>query len=85
MPRKLADELKDCGCQADSDVFRELVRELHSVMHPAWTDEELLYHPDDAKAFCGVVRRRAGSPGLPDDLILRTLVNRRKRNGVTKN
>jgi hypothetical protein len=58
--------------------FRETIIEMHAMMHPAWTDEELCFHPHDAICFCEAIRCRFQCGGLRDDLILRTLVNWRK-------
>lgn len=79
MAVKLCEELKALGCDWDADEFRALVRETHVVVHPAWTDEELLYHPYDAQRFAHIIRTRTGCQGLTDTLILRTLVNVRKQ------
>lgn len=80
MQRRLADELKSYGCDIDPDEFRDLTAEMLHNMHRAWTDEELLYHPYDALRYCAAIRARS-QDSLPDDLILRTLVNTRKRSG----
>ena len=77
MARKLETELRGCGCSMDADMFRDLVVERHTTMHPAWTEDELTCHPDDAKRFCEPVRGEVGSP-VPDHVILRTLLNARK-------
>ena len=74
---KLADELALYGSGADPEAFREVLQELHAIMHPAWTSEQLLYRPADALRFCEAVRARCG-PGLPDEAILRRLTNLRK-------
>ena len=74
----LKEELGRFGCDLDVAEFRDLLNELHGVMHPAWTDEELLFHPHDALRYCATVRCRTRCDGLPDSFILRTLVNNRK-------
>lgn len=77
MSRKLETELSDCGCEMDPKMFRDLVAERHVTMHPAWTEDELACHPDEAKEFCGVIRSEVGAI-VPDHVILRTLINARK-------
>lgn len=70
-------ELKQFGCDLTPDQFRDIVLGLRQAMHGTWTDEELLYHPYDALRFCAAVRARSRD-SLPDELVLRTLVNIRK-------
>lgn len=77
MSRKLEAELHDCGCSMDAKMFRDLIIERHATMHPAWTEDDLTCHPDDAKRFCTVIRGEAGN-NVSDYLILRTLLNTRK-------
>lgn len=74
---KLEAELKLYGCDQDAIQFNEIVGELHAVLHPSWTFEQLLYHPRDAAQYCEAVRARCGR-GLPDEMILRRLNNLRK-------
>lgn len=74
----LAKELESLGCKAGEDEFRDAVIEIHKVLHPAWSADELLCHPDTAKRYCDATRQRVGCP-VPDNLILRTLLNCRKR------
>lgn len=40
----------------------------------AWTIEELLLHPRDAIRFCDDVRHKHAYFDLPDDIILRSLL-----------
>jgi hypothetical protein len=44
----------------------------------AWTIDELLLHPREAALFCDQVRRKHGYYDLPDDVILRVIMTRRK-------
>lgn len=75
---KLEKELELYGSETDPGTFREVLQEVHAVMHPAWTAEQLLYHPRDAIRYCEAIRARAGQ-GLPDEMVLRRLNNIRKR------
>ena len=77
MSRKLETELRDHECSMDAIMFRDLVVERHATMHPAWTEDELTCHPDDAKTFCNTIRSETGGK-VPDHVILRTLLNARK-------
>jgi hypothetical protein len=76
--RKLAEDLKALGYDGGEDEFRDIVGEVFAVMHPSWTDEELMCEPRDAMRYCEAVRSRT-CQGIPDRLILRTLTNNRKR------
>ena len=77
-PMKLADELRLYGSGCDAGEFNNLIQELHAVMHPAWSIEDLCYEPRHAAIYCEAVRARAGS-GLPDRMIMKRLTNCRKR------
>jgi hypothetical protein len=46
-------------------------------MHPNWTVDDLVCHPDEAKAYCEQIRSEVGAP-VPDHVILRRLMNARK-------
>lgn len=70
--------LQTFGCDIDADEFRDLIQEVFSVMHPAWTDEDMLYHPRDAIRYCEAIRCRTDCDGLSDEFVLRSLVNIRK-------
>ncbi len=78
MSRKLEDELDEFGCEMDAGRFRELLEERKATTYPTWSIDELVCHPDEAKEFCVVIRTEANCAGLPDDLILRTLMNIRR-------
>jgi hypothetical protein len=53
------------------DVFAEVYRD-------AWTIDELCLHPREAARFCDDARRKHGFYDVPDDIILRSIMNRRK-------
>lgn len=80
-PIQLEKELPRYGCDIDPKEFREIILELKAVMTPHWTSEELLYHMDDVRQYVNAVRCRTQCVGLPDFLVLRTLINIRKRGG----
>jgi hypothetical protein len=77
MARRLETELAECGCSMDAKMFRDLVVERHGRMHTSWTEDDLVCHPDEAKAFCQTIRSEVGAE-VPDHVILRTLLNARK-------
>jgi transcriptional regulator with XRE-family HTH domain len=78
MSRRLEDELEQFKCSRDAGDFRELLEERKAVLAPNWSIDELVCHPDEAKNFCKTIRAEDGCGGLPDDLILRTLMNIRR-------
>ncbi len=84
MAINLALALADLDCDCDADEFRDILVELHAAICPSWTVDELLAHPRDALADCTAVRRRVGCSDLPDELILKSLTNARKRGRIRK-
>ena len=74
----LAARLKANGCSVPIDQSQDELEDLHSNLYQNWSVDELLLHPDDAKEFCNTIRRQTSFQGLPDDLILRCLISRRK-------
>lgn len=74
----LANELNEAGYGRHPDDYRVIVLEVFQARHSDWTDEELLYHPSLALEYCKAVNFESGVE-LPDRVILRTLVNCRKR------
>ena len=77
MARKLEVELVDAGCSLEPKKFIELLKERHASMHPNWTVDDLVCHPDQAKTYCDQIRSEIGAP-VPDHVILRRLMNARK-------
>ena len=60
------------------EVIDRLIDHFNEHYHGLLTIDELLLHPRDALAFCDLVRSRNGWIGLPDDMILRPIITRRK-------
>ena len=77
MARRLETELAECNCSMDAKMFRDLVVDRHKDMHPSWTEDDLVCHPDEAKAFCQVIRADV-SADVAEHVILKTLLNARK-------
>lgn len=59
------------------DLTEQMVDEFNSA-YRSWTIDELLVHPREATRFCDDVRRKFGYWDLPDDIILRVIMTRRK-------
>lgn len=78
MTRKLETELEECDCRLSPAEFRELLEERKATTSPTWTIDDLVCHPPEAMAFCEQIRAETSCPKLPDDLILRTLMNVRR-------
>ncbi|MBN2296347.1 MAG: hypothetical protein JXM70_28215 [Pirellulales bacterium] len=55
----------------------EMVEEFNSC-YRSWTIDELLLHPREAARFCEDTRRKFAYWDLPDDIILRVILNARK-------
>lgn len=75
---KIDAELRAAGCRLPRDEFYDLVEDARVALFPDWTQDELACHPHDALQFCEIVRIRAEAP-VPDSLIMRMMLNRRKR------
>lgn len=77
MAKTLKKELEECGCEMKPETFRKTVKTMHGHLFNGMTDERLLCNPHKALHLCGAVMGKAGMK-LPDELILRTLLNVRK-------
>lgn len=66
------------GCDLSIVDFQDRLVDILSEMFSSWSVDELMLHPRDALDYCTAVRRQISGPGLPDDLILRCLMARRK-------
>lgn len=78
MSRKLF-KPEDFGVAMDRDRFDEaIVDQFAETYRDACTIDELLLHPSEALRFCSDVRRRHGWFDVPDDIILRVVMTRRK-------
>jgi hypothetical protein len=67
------------GIEEDPEQFIDRLVDLMAEMYPACTVDELLLRPREAILFCDAVRHGTGYIDLPDDIILRPLLNRRKQ------
>ena len=67
------------GVNLEKAVFVDLmVDEFGATYRGVWTMDELCLHPREAARFCDDVRRKHGFFDLPDDIILRSIMTRRK-------
>ncbi len=81
MSRKTVDPTAH-GVDMDLEEFTDaLADEFNSTFRGMMTLDELLLHPREALEFCDRVRRSHGWFYVPDDIILRTLMKRRKNPG----
>lgn len=73
---------RDFGVDMDRDEFMDMmVEEFSTVYRGMWTIDELCLHPRDAMRFCDDVRHKHHWPDVPDDIILRSVMIRRKNPG----
>ena len=56
----------------------QMVDDFSDVYRDTWTVDELLLHPREAMRFCDEVRRKHSYYDVPDDIILRVIMTRRK-------
>jgi hypothetical protein len=67
------------GVPLGEEEFMDLmVEEFINFCHGNLTIDQLLVRPRSALHFCDVVRQKNGWFDLPDDVILRVIVTRRK-------
>ena len=75
---RLETQLKHLGFPGTADRFRNIVRQRYLAMFPFASDEEVLTSPTAmALPLVESVRQDVGLD-LPEDLILKTLINERK-------
>ncbi len=71
-------ELRAAGSSLTRAEFLGLVAQVHRTSFPAWTVDELLCQPREARRFCRLVRSKARAV-LPDRVIIKALLSLRKR------
>jgi len=69
---------RDYGVDLDRDAFTDQMCEDFSQQYSSWSFDELLLHPREALRFCDEVRHQHAYYDVPDDIILRAILNRRK-------
>jgi hypothetical protein len=70
-------EVKAVGYLAGQQNFYRDVENLQKKTYPGWTADELACHPHEALQFCQVVRRTIAL--VPDHLVMKALLNRRRQ------
>jgi hypothetical protein len=79
MPKpRHADLLKEMGCTASLDEFRDTLAAVKAEMFPDLTDEELAFTRDQAGDFVAEVKKRLNASKLTRVFVLRALVGLRK-------
>lgn len=76
---RLSKTLAEYGIDTDPEMFVDSLVERFQGMYPAFSIDELLVRPREALRFCDSVRCATGNYDLPDDVLLRPLLNRRKQ------
>lgn len=79
----LEQELESLGVASDPIEFNKTLLSIFNRMYPGWPVEHLQNHPSHAVKFVRAVRAELGAKQLPEEFIMRRLVNIRKR-GLTK-
>jgi hypothetical protein len=75
-------EPRDFGIDLDKPAFiDQMSEEFNSAYRGQWSVDELLLHPREAARFCDDVRHKHGYYDVPDDVILRVILQRRKSPG----
>src|SRR5436190_1388439 len=70
---------KDYGVDSEKDQFTDtMVEDFGEYTRGNLTIDELLLRPRTALHFCDTVRQKHGWYDLPDDIILRVILTRRK-------
>ena len=60
------------------DFTDQMVDDFSGIYRDMWSVDELLLHPRETVRFCDDVRRKHGYYDVPDDIILRVILGRRK-------
>jgi hypothetical protein len=75
----LEEQLKENGCEVPIRDFQDELEEAFQGQYSNFSIDSLLLNPTEALAFCqGVRRLRRDYATLPEELILRCLLARRK-------
>lgn len=72
----------DFGISVNKEEFTDqMVEAINSIYRGQWSVDELMLHPREAVRFCDQVRHQHGYYDVPDDIILRVILTRRKNPG----
>jgi hypothetical protein len=73
-------EPQDFGVNMTRDDFDDRICDAFNATYRGqWTIDEMLLHPAEAMRFCSDVRRSMNAYDVPDDIILRVILARRKQ------
>lgn len=79
MAQRIEPQLKEYGCDMSSNQYQIFVDGMFKEHSDYASVDEMVLHPDDAKAFCNIVRSQGKEfVALPDHLILKPLMAYRK-------
>lgn len=78
MKPRVADTLKQMGCEATVEEFRTALVETKAELFAGWSDEALIVTRDEAGAYCQAVRKKLNAPRLSRSFILTALIGVRK-------
>jgi hypothetical protein len=71
--------IEDFGIPGTTAEFTDLLAtSFNDKFHGEWTIDDLVQHPREAMMFCDRIREGLKNYNIPDDFILRSLMNRRK-------
>jgi hypothetical protein len=76
--KRQAQTFADHGVEEDAVLLIDRMTEIMQSLYPAYTIDELLLRPRHALLLCDAIRQATGYADLPDDIILRPILNRRK-------
>ena len=69
---------QEFGVDLNREQLTEKIVDEFNGCYRSWTIDELLLHPREAARFCDDIRRKYAYWDLPDDIILRVIITRRK-------
>lgn len=80
MAQRIEPQLKESGCDMSSGQFGSFVDDVFTEHFSDYTVDEMLLHPTVALEYCKTVREQGKEfAALPEHLILRSLINQRKK------
>lgn len=75
----LEEKLKENGCETPIGGFQDILEAVLQDKYSTFSVDSLMQHPSEALAYCETIRGyRKDFETLPEDLILRSLMARRK-------
>ena len=62
MKPRVANTLKEFGCEASVEDFRQALADVKAELFPDWSDEALIVTRDEAAAYCQAVKKKLAHP-----------------------